>query len=149
MGEDVEVGAELVQRRLDVVEHQLDADLAERLLLLFGGQRQGVGRALEHGRGDVVDVLAGVAVLGRRLTLGRGDQRTGEPVDLGAVVVEVVLPGDVRALRAEQPAERVADRGPPGATDVDGPGGVGGDELQVDRAARSLSQWAPYAGPRR
>src|SRR3712207_9381733 len=37
---DVEVGAELVQARLDLAEHQLDADPAERLVPLGLGQRQ-------------------------------------------------------------------------------------------------------------
>ncbi len=47
----------------------------------------------EHRCGDLGDVLARVAVLRRRLGRGRGEQRRGEPVDLGAGVVEVVLAG--------------------------------------------------------
>jgi hypothetical protein len=90
VGEHVEVGAELVQRGLDLGEHQVDADGAEGLLLLVGRQDSASG-ALEHLGGDVVDVVAGVAVLRGRFALGGGDQRAGEAVDLGAVVVEVVL----------------------------------------------------------
>ena len=56
MGVDVEVGAELVQRLLDVGEHQVDADGAERLAHLVVGQAQRVGVLGEHLRGDVVDV---------------------------------------------------------------------------------------------
>ena len=37
---DVEVGAELVQRALDLVEHQPDADPAEHLVALGVGQVQ-------------------------------------------------------------------------------------------------------------
>ena len=46
VGVDVEVGAELVQRLLDVGEHQVDADLAEGLAHLGFGQAQRVGRLL-------------------------------------------------------------------------------------------------------
>ena len=49
--------------------------------------------------GDLADVLAAVAVLGRRLALARREQRRGEAVDLGAVVVEVVLARDLGAGR--------------------------------------------------
>ena len=132
VGVDVEVGAELVQRFLDVVEHQVDPDGAERLAHLGVGQAQRVRILGQHLGGDVADVGAGVAVLGGRLALGGGDQRVGEPVDLRAVIVEVVLAYHLGALGAQQPAQRVADRGPARATDVDGAGGVGGDELEVD-----------------
>ena len=106
--------------------------------MLGVGQAQRVGLLGEDLGGDVGDVVAGVAVLGRRLALGGGDQRVGEPVDLGAVVVEVVLADDVGALGGQQPAERVADGGPAGAADVDGPGRVGRDELEVDVRAREV-----------
>ena len=132
VGVDVEVGAEVVQRLLDVGEHQVDADGAERLAHLVVGQAQRVGLLGEHLSGDLLDVVAGVAVVRRGFAFGGGDQRVGEPVDLGAVVVEVVLAHDVCALRGEQASERVADGGPPGAADVDGSGRVGGDELEVD-----------------
>ena len=142
VGVDVEVGAEVVQRLLDVGEHQVDADRAERLAHLVVGQAQRVGLLGEHLGGDVFDVVAGVAVVGRGFALGGGDQRVGEPVDLGAVVVEVVLAHDLGALGGQQPAERVADGGPAGAADVDRPGRVGGDELQVDvRGRLSASEW--------
>ena len=132
VGIDVEVGAEVVQRLLDVGEHQVDADGAERLAHLVVRQAQRIGFLGEHLGGDVFDVVARVAVVGRRLALRGGDQRVGEPVDLGAVVVEVVLAYDFGALGGQQPAQRVADGGPAGAADVDGPGGIGGDELEVD-----------------
>ena len=49
-----------------------------------------------------MDVLAAVAVLGGRLALGAREQRRAEAVDLGAVVVEVVLPGDLGAGLLDQ-----------------------------------------------
>ena len=90
------------------------------------------GASLQDLRRDVGDVAARVAVFRGGLAFGRGDQRVGEPVDLGAVVVEVVLAYHVGALRRQQPAQRVADGGPAGAADMDRPGRVGRDELQVD-----------------
>ena len=63
VGVDVEVGAEVVQRLLDVAEHQIDTDGPEGLVLLFVGLAQRVGCFLEHLRGDVGDVVARVAVL--------------------------------------------------------------------------------------
>ena len=128
-------------------EHQVDADRAERLAHLVVGQAQRVGLLGEDLGGDVADVVAGVAVVGRRLALGGRDQRVGEPVDLGAVVVEVVLADHVGALGGQQPAERVADGGPAGAADVDGPGRVGRDELEVDvRAGQDVGVAVAGAG---
>ena len=57
------------------VEHQLDADGAERLVPLGLGQLQRVGRAATTCCGDLGDVRARVAVLGGGLALGGGDQR--------------------------------------------------------------------------
>ena len=65
----------------------------------------------------------------------RGDQAAREPVDLDAVVVEVVLARDEPALGLEHARQAVADRGPAGAADVQRPGRVRGDELDVDRDA--------------
>src|SRR6201999_2192142 len=124
VGVDVEVGSEIVQRLSDVGEHQIDADLAEGLVHLGFGQAQRVRCLLQHLGRDVGDVGARVTVFRGGLALGRGDQGAGEPVDLGAVVVEVVLASDRGALGAQQPAQRVTDRGPAGAADVDGPGRV-------------------------
>ena len=129
---DVEIGPEQVQRRLDLVEHQLDAGSPVEL----GGLGVGQARRLRDSRGDprrdLRDVVAAVAVVRRRQAAGRSQQRTGEPLDLRARVVEVVLPDDRRALGAQHPAERVADRCPPGAADVDRAGRVRRDELEVD-----------------
>ena len=119
VGVDVEVGAEVVQRFLDVGEHQVDADPPERLVLFGVGLAQRIGCLLQNLCGDVGDVAARVAVFRSGLTFRGGDQRVGEPVDLGAVVVEVVLAYHVGALRGEQPAQRIANGRPAGAADVD------------------------------
>ncbi|KAF0964265.1 hypothetical protein MLGJGCBP_02586 [Rhodococcus sp. T7] len=132
---DVEVDAELVQGALDVREHEVDADGAEDLLLLTRRQVQHVRALPLHVGGDVGDVGARISVLRGGLALGGGDQRTGEPVDLGAVVVEVVLTCDRCTLGGQDPAQRVAHGGPAGSTEVDGAGGVRGDELEIDLLA--------------
>ena len=133
---DVEVDAELVQALLDLGEHHLDARGAEHLLRLGVGKLERAGVLGQHCLRDVVDVGAAVAVLGHRPALRAGQQRAAEPVDLAAVVVEVVLPGDLGAGLGEDAPERVADGGPPDATDVQRAGRVGGDELEVDLLAR-------------
>src|SRR5690606_17410585 len=107
-----------------------------------------VGQCVGDDRGsDVVDVLAAVAVLRRVLEAGTGKQGAGEPVDLGAVVVEVVLAGDVGAGGLEHPGQGVPDGRPPHPADVDRAGRVGRDELEVDPgAATGLA--AAVGGPR-
>ena len=93
--EDVEVDAEVVQARLDLGEHEVHADLAEHLLRLVARQvperRGAAGVVGLDPRRDLEDVRAAVAVLGRGLAQVRGDEAAREPVDLDAVVVEVVL----------------------------------------------------------
>ena len=138
---DVEVHAERVQRRLDLVEHQRHAARPEDLLRGVVGQRGRVGLAGGRGvrddaRGDLLDVRAAVAVLGRLLPARPGEEGTGEPVDLRPVVVEVVLARDLSAAGLHEARERVADGGPPGAADVHGPGWVRRDELEVDPLPR-------------
>src|SRR5690606_23958412 len=130
--EDVEIGAELVEALLDLLEHEADADPAERLPALVLGQRQRPRFLGEDGLGDLVDVGTRIAVLRRRLSLRGGQQRGDETVDLRTRVVEVVLAGDLGALGRQHAPERVPDGGPAGAAEMDGPGRVGRDELQVD-----------------
>ena len=127
----VERHPEVAQRLLDLLEHQPDAGRPEGLQRLVVGQPGRLGMGGHDLLGDLGDVLPGIAVLRRRLVPARGEQRPAEPVDLGAVVVEVVLAGDDVAGRLEQPRERVADRRPPGAGQGDRAGRVGRDELDV------------------
>ena len=137
---DVEVDAEVVQRLADLGEHQVDAARAERLVGLVERQGARVGLAGGEGVGDDLlrdlgDVVAAVAVLGRRLAQRPRQQRAGEAVDLRAVVVEVVLAAHGGAGRLEHPREAVADRRPAHAADVQRARRVGGDELEVERDA--------------
>src|SRR6478672_3697023 len=87
---------------------------------------------MDHVFRDVVDIGPGVTVRRYHLTAGTGEQGAREPVDLGAVVVEVVLPGHRCPVGDEDPGERVSYRGPPGAADVQRAGRIGGDVLQVE-----------------
>lgn len=138
VGVDIEVGAELVQAGLDVVEHQLHALRAEGLDPLGLGEVEDTGGLGDDLLGDVDDVLTGIAVLGCGKALRGRLQRPGEAVDLGAVVVEVVLAGDLRAAGGQDASECVADRGPAGSTEVDRAGRVGGHELEVDHLVGDL-----------
>ena len=92
----------------------------------------GVGR---HLRRPVGDVVALVAVLGDGPAGPGGGQRLGEQLDLPAPVVDVVLPVDLVAAPVEDPAQGVAVGRPPSAAGVEGAGGVGADELDVDPLA--------------
>ena len=142
--EHVELDAEVAQRRLDLLEHALHAVGAEDLLRVVLLQRvRDVG---QHRLRDLADVGAAVAVLRCRLALRDRQQRPREAVDLRAVVVEVVLAGDLRAARLEQPGERVADGGPAHAARWIGPVGLAetNSRLTVCPAAASPR---PYAGP--
>jgi hypothetical protein len=135
---EVEVGAEGVQRALDVGHHQVAPGPPERRGALLVGLLEHARVGRDHLLGDLLHVAAGVAVLRDRPAEGGRDQRLAEPVELHAGVVDVVLAEDLGAARGEDPAECVADRRPPGAADVDGAGGVGRDELQVDHLPGQL-----------
>ena len=124
-----------MQRRLDLGEHQVDAQRAEAFQRLRIGQVEDARLPRHHGGGDVVDVGAGVAILGGRIALGGSQQRRRETIDLRAVVVEVVLAGHLGARELEDARQRVTDGGPSGAAEVDRAGRVGRDELQVDPVA--------------
>src|SRR5699024_669878 len=133
--EDVELGAELLQGGLDVVEHQLHALGAEELLgIRIGELAPGRVRLGDLGC-DVLDVLAAIAVFRGGLIARGGEQRLREAVDLATVVVEVVLAGHLAALSSQQATQGVADSSPAGTTQVDRAGGVSRDEFQVDLRA--------------
>ena len=130
---DIEVDTKVVQARLDLVEHEVDALRTEGLLQLFGRERGEVTVVGErNAASDVADVAAAVPVFGRGLAQVRGDEAASEAVDLRTVIVEVVLPRHLGALRAEDARKRVTNGGPARAAKVNGPGGVGRDELEVD-----------------
>ena len=129
---DVEDDTEAGERVPDLGEHQLDAVTPEHFRLLLVGQREDAGALRHDRRGDLVDVGPRVAVLRHRAAVGDLAQRSGETLDLAAGVVEVVLPRDLGAAGLQQPRQGVADGSPPHRADVDGSGGVGRDELEVE-----------------
>ncbi len=92
------------------------------------------------------DVLAVVAVLGRRLTAPDGLDRGAEALHLRARVVVVVLALDLVAAELEQPRDRVAVGAVAAGRDGDRAGGVRGDHLHLDALAR-LSPAAAVALP--
>ncbi len=134
---DVEIHPEVVQALPDLAEHELHPVRPEALRLRRTIERSEVDVAGgDDARRDVVDVLTAVAVLrGWLAEVGR-DERASEAVDLRPVIVEVVLARDEAALGLEDASERVADRRPARAADVNRSGRVGRDELEVDRDAR-------------
>ena len=87
-------------------------------------------------RRHVDEILALVPVFGRFDALVARVERIAELVELGAGVVEVVLAVHLGALRREQVRDRVADRDPAPTARVQGPGGIGRDELEVYPPAR-------------
>ena len=132
---DVEVGAEGVERRLLLRELDPVAGLPERDRPFIVGQVEDARLLGEHLLRDVVDVRALVAVLRHRLALRPGLDRGAELVHLRPAVVDVELPLHAGTGRVEHPGQRVADRGPPGVAEVQRPGRVGRDELDVDPLA--------------
>jgi len=91
----VEVDAVGLERRADPGDDERDAALGERVGVEIGGAGDLVG--------ELLDVLALVAVLGRLLAAGTGADRLGEAAHLGALVVEVVLGVDGVAREREDP----------------------------------------------
>ena len=90
---------------------------------------------------ELADVVAAIAVLRKRGVLaqdllGARAHRDREVLDLLARVVVVELARDREALRREQAADRVAERGIAAVPDVQGPGRIGRDELDHDPLAR-------------
>jgi hypothetical protein len=131
---DVEVRAEALQRLLLEPELELVAGGPEGLDLRLL-RHHGQDRVLLHDlRGQILDVRTLIQALALRhvLAVGPQRQRHAEVVHLVAGVVDVELARDVGAGRFQQPAQGVADGGPPGVAQVQRARRVGGDELQVD-----------------
>src|SRR6201746_1535015 len=94
---DVEMDPEAIQRIADAVEHLLDPGCLEGLENCFLGLAPKTGVGPEHSRGNLGYVSAGVTVLRNGLALGDRQLGGGEPVNLSARVVHVVLGGDLCA----------------------------------------------------
>ena len=125
----VEVHAETPEVVLEAL-HRVPVPPLPGLLL---GHR--VAELAPHPFGHVDDVLALVAVLRRRLPAVAGDQRGGEGVELVPGVVQVVLAVHDGALGRQEVGEGIAHRHPTPAARVQGAGGVGRHELEVDAEA--------------
>ncbi len=72
-----------------------------------------------------------VAAFGHRPTESHGVEGGTKVVHLHAAVVDVELAGDLGSGSSENPAEGVSDRRPTGVAEVQRPGRVGRDELEV------------------
>jgi hypothetical protein len=97
--------------------------------------------AVEAG-GDVPDIIAAIAVGGKAQVLAAQFQvaqphRGGEDVHLPAGVVDVILAMDRKADRRQQVRHHGAIGRAPAMADVQGTGGIGGDELDLDPLARA------------
>ena len=114
--ERVEVDAEALEGRLDLLEHP----------------RHGVARLPR----EVGDVVALVAVLGRLLAAPDRLDGRAEPVHLRPGVVVVVLALDPVPGELEQPRDRVAVGAVPRRRDGDRARRVRGDELDLDALGR-------------
>src|SRR6185503_15523398 len=89
-----------VERRANTGDDERDALRDELVEVHVGGTGNLVG--------ELLDVFALVAVLGRLFAPRAGLDRRGEPAHLAALVVEVVLALDRVAGEREDPRERVA-----------------------------------------
>ena len=148
---DVEVDPEIGHGLLDLVEHHRHGPLAELFPLLAVAFAQGLtirvlaaihpGQGkhvnafslglVNHLLGDFVNISALVTIGRSLLPVGGSNQGLGETVDLLAVVVEVILADHMGAVGLQDTGQGVADGRPPRSPDMDGAGGVGGDEFQV------------------
>jgi hypothetical protein len=129
---DVEMASQVLEAGLDTDTYPLGSPAADRpggiLARMFGLFQDGGGQLPGH----VVDVVAAIAVLGDLLLAPDRHDRGTEVLDLAAEVVEVVLPLDGVTGRRQDAAQQVAGEGAAGIADVERPGGVGRDELDVD-----------------
>ena len=134
--EDIKVGTETVQRLFNLCEHKLGSDFTENFCGVFGVER--VWALGENLIFDIGNIGARIAVFRGRLSLGGGKKRVYEPINLSAVIVEIVFAHHICALGFEDIGERVAHGRPAGAAQVDGAGGVSRNELEVNGFPREL-----------
>ena len=109
---------------------------------LVGAMTVGVAMLPVQGRGHVPDIVALVAVAGEGDVLPSQFQVAqpeggAEDVHLTAGVVDVILAMDRKADRRQQVRHHGAIGRAPAMADVQGTGGVGGDELDLDPLARA------------
>ena len=134
--EDIKVGTETVQRLFNLCEHKLGSDFTENFCGVFGVER--VWALGENLIFDIGNIGARIAVFRGRLSLGCSKKRVYEPINLSAVIVEVVFAHHICALGFEDIGERIAHGRPAGSTQVDGAGGVSRDEFKVNGFSREF-----------
>src|SRR5207249_5110320 len=101
--------AEALQAGRQAFDHPLDGVAPEPRLSLRLGLGFDPGQVSPGLLGDLGDVGAGVATLGRLLPVQPGVDGGAEPACLGVLVVDVVLAGDLVGGELEQAAESVAE----------------------------------------
>ncbi len=139
-GEAIEGDAEARERGLDRGPHELDAAPGKRLGIVG---TEALGREL---LGDRDQIVALIAALGDVAAADPGGDRGAEQADLTAGVVDVVLALDRVAGELEDPGERIAVGGVPGAGHGDRPGRVGAHELDQGAALAAGGDASTPAG---
>ena len=91
----------LMEGDIEFIEHQRNTTRAECLNGFFFGKRDRIGlscrdRVFAHLGSDISNVLAAVAIFGGFVSHRTRVERTSEAINLRAVIVEVVLAGDLR-----------------------------------------------------
>src|SRR5664280_1697552 len=113
---DVEMTSQVLEARLDTDTHPFGSPPTDCpggiLARAFGFFQDGGGQLF----GDVVDVVAAIAVLGDLLLAPDRHDRGTKVLDLATEVVEVVLAGDGVAGGGEDAAQQVAGEGAAGHT---------------------------------
>ena len=132
----VKVSSRTASAEADAEALERLADQRETGVAGLPRQRLEIELAGPLGCDQAADVLAVVAAVGHRLAERERTHRLAELDDLAAVVVDVVLARDVVAAQLEDPGQRVAVRRLARVPDVQRPGRVGRDELDVDRHRR-------------
>ena len=140
-GEHAFDAAAVVKRALGGPDVVADAEALERLADLrqarrgrLATERVEVERPRAFGVHEAGDVVAVIAVVGHRLAQRQRANGLGQPHDLAAVVVDVVLARDGVAAEGEDAGERVTVGGLAGVPDVERSRRIRGHELDVDRA---------------
>ncbi len=105
--------------------------MRSRMLLRRPAPRNGLVVRTVVGGGQLGHVPALVPALGHLLAFVAGQQAPAEGTDLAAGVVHVVLAADHMAAPGEHTGQSVAVASPPAVADVDGPGRIGRDELDL------------------
>ena len=81
--------------------------------------------------GNFIDIRAFITVFGGRLAMGGSHKRPGKPVDLLAVVVEIILTDNLRTVRFQHPCKGIADSSPACPPNMDRPCRVCRNEFKV------------------